>query len=170
MKVLLLVFAYVGAAVAANVTIAHFGPSATIWVAFLLIGLTITVRDKIHDRWQGIELAARMLVLICGAAVISYTFAPDAGRVGIASMLAFIASETVDTYVYDKLYQHQWLVRANASNTCASIVDSLVFPTIAFGSFIPWVVAGQFIAKTLGGYIWSLFLQPSKATDDQRPY
>jgi hypothetical protein len=50
------------------------------------------------------------------------------------------------------------------------MVDSLVFPTIAFGSFIPWVVAGQFIAKTLGGYIWSLFLQPSKATDDQRPY
>jgi len=29
---------------------------------------------------------------------------------------------------------------------------------LAFGSFIPWVILGQFSAKVQGGYVWSLLL------------
>jgi len=38
-------------------------------------------------------------------------------------------------------------------------VDSLVFPTIAFGAFLPAVIALQFVAKVGGGALWSLALQ-----------
>ena len=30
--------------------------------------------------------------------------------------------------------------------------------TIAFGSFLPLIVLGQFAAKVGGGFVWSLFL------------
>ena len=41
-------------------------------------------------------------------------------------------------------------------NTTA--VDSILFPTIAFGSFLPLIVLGQFAAKVGGGFVWSLLL------------
>jgi hypothetical protein len=40
----------------------------------------------------------------------------------------------------------------------SSAVDSLVFPTIAFGAILPLTVLGLFLAKLAGGFIWSLIL------------
>jgi hypothetical protein len=34
-----------------------------------------------------------------------------------------------------------------------------VFPTLAFGSFMWTIVLGQFLAKTLGGFVWSLLFR-----------
>ena len=44
------------------------------------------------------------------------------------------------------------------SNVFGALVDSLVFPTIAFGGFLPWITLGQFAAKVAGGFLWSLVL------------
>jgi len=49
-------------------------------------------------------------------------------------------------------------VRVNGSNVVSAAVDSVVFPTLAFGSFLPWVILGQFLAKVAGGAVWSLIL------------
>lgn len=49
-------------------------------------------------------------------------------------------------------------MRVNGSNVPAALVDSIVFPTIAFGALLPWIVLGQFAAKVLGGFVWSLLL------------
>ena len=38
-------------------------------------------------------------------------------------------------------------------------VDSLLFPTIAFGVLMPEIIALQFIAKVSGGAVWSFLLQ-----------
>ncbi len=38
------------------------------------------------------------------------------------------------------------------------MVDSLVFPTIAFGGILWTITLGQFLAKVLGGYVWSLVI------------
>ena len=46
-------------------------------------------------------------------------------------------------------------MRANQSNVAGAAVDSFVFPTIAFGSFIPQIVILQFAAKVLGGFVWA---------------
>ncbi|HEX6384492.1 MAG TPA: VUT family protein, partial [Anaerolineae bacterium] len=49
----------------------------------------------------------------------------------------------------------RWL-RIKGSNVPSALVDSLIFPTLAFGSFLWPIVLGQFAAKTLGGFVWSL--------------
>jgi hypothetical protein len=38
-------------------------------------------------------------------------------------------------------------------------VDSLIFPTLAFGVLMPHIVALQFAAKVAGGAIWASLLQ-----------
>jgi uncharacterized PurR-regulated membrane protein YhhQ (DUF165 family) len=48
--------------------------------------------------------------------------------------------------------------RSNISNVAGAAVDSLVFPTIAFGVLMPHIVAMQFFAKIAGGFIWSLLI------------
>jgi hypothetical protein len=57
------------------------------------------------------------------------------------------------------------LIRANGSNVAGSAVDSIVFPTLAFGAFMPEIVLGQFVAKFVGGFLWSLVLQRFFAQD-----
>ena len=47
------------------------------------------------------------------------------------------------------------MVRANVSNFFAAGADSLLFPTIAFGAFMPLIVLAQWTAKVLGGLVWS---------------
>jgi uncharacterized PurR-regulated membrane protein YhhQ (DUF165 family) len=52
-----------------------------------------------------------------------------------------------------------WQLRANASNATGALVDSLIFPTIAFGVLMPHIIAMQFVAKVFGGFLWSLILR-----------
>jgi hypothetical protein len=40
----------------------------------------------------------------------------------------------------------------------SAAVDSIVFPTIAFGGFLPLITLGQFAAKVAGGAVWSIIL------------
>ena len=51
------------------------------------------------------------------------------------------------------------MIRVNGSNVAGSAIDSIVFPTLAFGVFMLEIVLGQFVAKFLGGFLWSLVLQ-----------
>jgi uncharacterized PurR-regulated membrane protein YhhQ (DUF165 family) len=63
-----------------------------------------------------------------------------------------------DSLAYQYLKGKDWMVRVNGSNTAGALVDSIVFPTIAFGGLMLEIVALQFIAKVSGGYIWSKIL------------
>ena len=64
MKVNLAVCVYLGAIILANLTLLWFGPSAAIVNAFLLIGLDLSLRDRLHEAWSGKALWAKMLVLV----------------------------------------------------------------------------------------------------------
>lgn len=155
---MILIAVYLAAIVAANLAITAYGPSAAIVVAFLFIGLDLTTRDALHDRWRGDRLALRMALLIAAGGVISYLLNAGAGQVALASTVAFALAATADFLVYQALGARPFLVRANGSNIVSAAVDSLVFPTIAFGALLPAVVLGQFIAKVAGGFVWSLVL------------
>lgn len=52
---------------------------------------------------------------------------------------------------------YQW--RANGSNVVGAAVDSILFPTIAFGVFMPWTILGQWVAKTFGGAFWAWIIE-----------
>ena len=151
----MLVLIYISALVAANLLVAHFGPWFSPINAFVLIGLDLALRDYLHDKWRGNHLALRMGLLIATAGVISYALNPAAGIIAIASVTAFTLAMIADAVVYQILIRKRWVIRANGSNASGAAVDSLVFPTIAFGGFMPEIVLLQFLAKTAGGAIWA---------------
>jgi len=152
-------FIFVASLVAANLLIAAFGVWFSPIGAFLLIGLDLSLRDKLHDLWEGDKLLIKMGGLIATASIVSYAINPATGMIAFASLAAFSLSMVSDAFVYQYLKAKSWLVRVNGSNIAGSAVDSVVFPTIAFGSLMPEIVALQFVAKIGGGFIWSKILE-----------
>ena len=148
--------------VLANLSVHYFGPISTPFNAFILIGLDLSLRDKMHESWHGKNLGLKMLGLICASALITYLLNQGAGRIALASVLAFSGALIVDAVIYQRLFKKSKLVKMNGSNVGSALTDSILFPTIAFGVFMPWIVLGQFLAKTLGGYCWSIILTKTK--------
>ena len=60
---MILIIVYLSAIVLANLSVAAFGPEMSIVNAFLFIGLDLSTRDALHERWQGRNLWRRMLLL-----------------------------------------------------------------------------------------------------------
>jgi len=154
-KNLVYIVLYLAAAVLANLSVAMFGPASTIVNAFLFIGLDLTSRDKLHDAWGGKFLWPKMFALIALGSLISWILNRNAGQIALASLVAFAASGLVDAVVYQFLHKQKWMVKVNGSNVFSALTDSLLFPTIAFGSFMPLIVLGQFAAKVVGGFVWA---------------
>lgn len=149
---------YVTAICIANLLVAHFGPSVTPINAFFLVGLDMVLRDILHERYG----MMRSLFLSALAGVISYAINPASGIIAIASMIAFVAAALVNALVYQWLIGKPWMKKSNAGNVAAAAVDSVIFPLIAFGAFLPVIIAAQFICKTAGGAIWSWLLKGVK--------
>lgn len=151
-----MIFALIAYAVAmtmANLLVATFGPTISPINAFFLIGLDLTLRDWLHVRlkpWQ-------MGTLIVSTGALTYLLNPAAGMIAVASAMSFLVAALVDWAVFTKT-KGTWVKRANVSNIAGSAIDSLLFPTIAFGVLMPHIVAMQFVAKVLGGAAWSAIL------------
>jgi len=150
---------YLAAITAANLTLLWFGPAASIFNAFILIGLDLTLRDKLHDQWEGRHLWLKMFVLICGGSVITIALNLDALPIALASAAAFLLAGLGDAFVYSKLMDEEFIVRSNGSNMVGAAIDSVVFPTLAFGIFMPEIILAQFAAKVCGGGLWSFLLK-----------
>jgi hypothetical protein len=152
------VVAYLLAITVANLAVVTFGPSITPYTAFLLIGLDLSVRDKLHEQWHGRHLWPRMFALIAAGGLLSWLVNGAAGRIAIASCIAFAAAGAVDALVYHLMRREPWHVKVNGSNVVSAAGDSVIFPSIAFGALLPVVIAGQFVAKVAGGALWSWVL------------
>lgn len=161
------VLMYLAAIVAANLTVAVWGPSMTIVNAFLFIGLDLTARDKLHDQWNGRLLWPKMAALIATGSVLSWAINRDAGQIALASFIAFALAGAVDTGAYHMLRRHVWWQKVNGSNVLSAAVDSVVFPTLAFGTVLPWIIVGQFAAKVVGGAMWSLIIAGVQSPKEQ---
>lgn len=145
---------YLAAIVAANLAVVAFGPGITILDAFLLIGLDLTLRDRLHDEWKGRWLRPKMVALIAAGGVLSYLVNASAAQIALSSTVAFVVAAALDATVYGLLEGRPRWERVNGSNIVGAAADSLLFPTLAFGSFLPLIVLGQFLAKVLGGFLW----------------
>jgi uncharacterized PurR-regulated membrane protein YhhQ (DUF165 family) len=146
--------AYAVAMVAANLLVATFGPAISPINAFLLIGLDLTLRDWLHVRLKTWQMGG----LILGTGALTYLLNPAAGMIAVASAVSFLVAALVDWAVFVKT-TGSWIKRANVSNTAGAAVDSLLFPTIAFGALMPEIVALQLVAKVSGGAVWSYVLE-----------
>lgn len=153
----MLIFAviiYSFAITAANISVATFGPWISPINSFVLIGLDLALRDWLHFKiktWQ-------MLILILISGVITYFLNPSAEKIAIASSCAFTAAALTDWFIFS-IAKGSWVKRANISNIGGAAVDSILFPTMAFGIFMPGIVAMQFASKIFGGFLWSLLIK-----------
>ena len=153
MTMMIAIAAYAAAMILANLSVAAFGPWVSPINAFVLIGLDLALRDWLHVRlrvWQ-------MGTLIAGTGALTYLLNPAAGMIAIASSAAFTAAAVVDWATFARL-RGSWMFRANGSNVAGAAVDSLVFPTLAFGALMPQIVLAQFAAKVAGGAVWAWIL------------
>ena len=153
-----MVYIYIFSLTVANLLVAWLGPWFSPINAFVLIGLDLFLRDKLHERWQNNRLALRMLGMIGAAGVLSYLINQNAGMIAIASTAAFVSAMAVDSLIYHKLRHLPWWKKANGSNIGGAAVDSIVFPTIAFGVLMPQIVLLQFVCKVFGGFVWSFII------------
>ena len=148
---------YIAALIAANLLVAFIGPWFSVINSFVLIGLDLTLRDKLHDKWDGNPFKIGALIAVAGA--ISYLLNPASGQIAIASVVAFCLSMAADSFVYQKLKDQPWEKRTTGSNLAGAAVDSITFPTIAFGGLMPEIVAMQFASKVIGGFIWTKIIK-----------
>jgi uncharacterized PurR-regulated membrane protein YhhQ (DUF165 family) len=149
------ILVYAAAMTLANLSVAMWGPWVSPINAFVLIGLDLTMSDWLHVRLKAWQMGA----LIACTGLLTYALNPAAGMIAIASSVAFTAAALVDWATFTRM-RGSWLRRANGSNIAAAAVDSLIFPTLAFGVLMPHIVALQFIAKVAGGAMWAAVLKP----------
>ena len=146
---ILAIVIYAAAMTLANLSVAAFGPAVSPVNAFVLIGLDLALRDWLHVRlrvWQ-------MGLLIACTGLLTYALNPAAGMIAVASACAFSAAALVDWVTFAQL-RGSWLVRANLSNVAGAAVDSLIFPTLAFGALMPfWARNFRTLSRNCGG-IW----------------
>jgi hypothetical protein len=156
---MLYVAMYLAAIIIANLLVARFGPAVVVVNAFLFIGLDLTSRDRLHDAWHGRGLWPKMALLIGTGSFLSWLLNRNAGQIALASFVSFGLAGIVDALIYHILGNKARMIRVNGSNVVSGAVDSLAFPTMAFGVLMPGVILGQFAAKVCGGFLWSLILR-----------
>lgn len=110
------------------------------------VGLAFTFRDGLRER-LGFRGA---LVAIAIGGLLSYGLEVRQGddpiaRIALASVTAFLVSETSDALVYERLREYSRLLGIVASNTVGVIVDSACFLLLAFGSLE--FLQGQVVGK-----------------------
>lgn len=147
---------YAVAMTLANMSVAVFGPAISPANSFFLIGLDLSLRDVLHVRLRSWQMGA----LIACTGLLTYALNPAAGMIAIASSCAFSAAALADWATFSAI-KGSWLFRSNGSNAVGAAVDSLIFPTLAFGVLMPQIVALQFAAKVCGGALWSFALKNS---------
>jgi len=99
------------------------------WAAFTYpVAFFIT---DITNRIYGV-MTARKIVFwgFFTAVILSFYFATP--RIAIASGSAFLISQLIDIQIFTKLRKYQWWTAPLASSTLGSIIDTLLFFTIAF--------------------------------------
>jgi uncharacterized integral membrane protein (TIGR00697 family) len=167
---ILVVAAYIAAQMLADIASLKIGVVAGLAVDMgtFIYPLTFTLRDVVHKVLG--RRSARLLIVTAGvinlvmAAYLMWTAGvpsdPDWGlgeaytailgpvwRIVLASILAEVISELVDTEIYHWFVsritrRYQWL-RVLTSNSVSVPVDNLIFAVGAFGWILPWSVVWQ---------------------------
>ena len=149
---------YALAIISANLLVLRFGPPITPLLAFFLVGLDLALRNWLNLRMR--PLAMGILILATGA--LTYLVNPAARSIAIASAVAFTAAALADWATF-RAVSGSWIRRNVAGATVGAAVDSVLFPTLAFGALLPALVLGQFVAKVAGAAAWGWLIRPRES-------
>jgi len=117
-------------------------------VGTVVFGITFTQRDRVHR--AGRAWVYLMLVITTILASLQSWLLDVSWRIILASTLAILLSEMVDTEVFHKLKARKWYVRVTASNAISIPIDTLIFNLVAFGGIL---AAGLIAAIMIGDII-----------------
>lgn len=136
---------YLAAIIGTNVSFSIAGP---VFATFALAGLTLVLRDIVREHigpWRALAL------IPLGAAVSALLGDP---AVAVASLAAFMLAELLDTAIYEGIRSRSQAWGIAISGVVGSVVDSVVFLSLAFGSlaFLQPQITGK-IAATLGAVL-----------------
>lgn len=141
--------------------LARYGSAFLVINAFLFIGLDFTLRDRLHETWKYRGLWWKMAALVALGSFLTYLFSPAAKNIALASAASFLAAGLVDSIAYHALRDRAQILKVNGSNILGSATDSILFPALAYGLFLPGATLGMFAAKILGGFFWFIILRRS---------
>jgi uncharacterized integral membrane protein (TIGR00697 family) len=183
-----IVAAYIGAQMLSDIASLKIGVvlGMAVDMGTFIYPITFTLRDLVH-KVLGKRSAQVLIVTAAGINLFmagylmwaaSVTSDPSWGlgeqfaailapiwRIVLASIVAEVVSELVDTEVYHWFVtrvttRHQWL-RVLVSNSVSIPIDNLIFAVGAFGWVLPWPVVWQiFLFNLLVKYAVTLFSLP----------
>lgn len=112
-------------------------------VSFLVTELT--------NRYHGAEKARRVVYVgFLFGVIVSFVLATP--RIAIASGSAFLAAQLLDIVLFNRWRQMGWWKAPLFASLAASVVDTFVFWSIAFGGdSLPWITwsVGDFFVKVV---------------------
>lgn len=160
----LIVLAYLFAIVASNLLVARYGQIALVFTAWVLIPFDLVARDILHGRWEGPTLWPRIVLLIHAGALITLALNWEAWRVAVASVTAFAVGTVVNTALFARWDWMPRLWRMTSTNSVVALIDSTLFPILAFG-LLSWEISFlQFVSKSVGAYAWAVIVNKAKLT------
>jgi len=131
--------AYVAVVAVSNLLVDKFidlGAFGLLSAGTITFGITFTIRDLAHQASVRAGLGRRPIFYMIGVAAIVnvlVAFATNTpARFLIASFLAILISEGIDTEIYHRLRSRSWLVRVISSNAVSVPLDSSIFTVVAF--------------------------------------
>ena len=131
--------AYVAVVAVSNLLVDEFidlGAFGLLSAGTITFGITFTIRDLAHQASVRAGLGRRPIFLMIGvAAVVNVAVAMATNtpaRFLVASFLAILISEGIDTEIYHRLRTRSWLVRVLSSNAVSVPLDSSIFTIVAF--------------------------------------
>lgn len=135
---------YVAAFVLINLIVNWLGPLIVPVTTVAAVCANMLIRDRIfYDAGPRYSIAAAT-----AAGLFTVAISIEAGMVALASMVAVIAGACTSAAAY-KLLRGPFEERRPVANTCSAVVDALVFPTVAFIQFMPWISFAQFSMKVI---------------------
>jgi uncharacterized PurR-regulated membrane protein YhhQ (DUF165 family) len=117
-------------------------------VGTVVFGITFTQRDRVHR--AGRAWVYLMLIVTTILAAFQSWLLDVSWRIILASTLAILLSELIDTEVFHRLRERKWFVRVVASNAVSIPIDTLIFNLVAFGGVLS---AGLIVAIMIGDII-----------------
>jgi uncharacterized PurR-regulated membrane protein YhhQ (DUF165 family) len=131
--------AYVAVVAVSNLLVDKFidlGAFGLLSAGTITFGITFTIRDLAHQASVRAGLGRRQVFLMIGIAAVVNVFVAMAtdtpARFLVASFLAILISEGIDTEIYHRLRSRSWLVRVLSSNAVSVPLDSAIFTIVAF--------------------------------------
>lgn len=157
-----MIFLYLVIIVLSNVVTAMFHPFSLfnglllIPAGSVFVGATFLLRDFVQLRYGKRITYAAIVVATILSATISW-IVDDTVFIAVASVIAFLVSESIDTEIFSRAKRTLWW-RIAMSGIIGGIADSVIFVVLGLSpigaamltwSMVPYAVLGQTITKAV---------------------